>query len=143
MSPDKAKKLLTAFPEMYANLRSEQFECGDGWFDIIYELSKDLQDIFATYDSSNYKENESYYQKYCTFSIVKQKFGALRFQGRVSGDNEAYERQIENLIDNCEEKSASTCEQCGSLGTLLNINGWFRVACEQCENARKFKLLLD
>ena len=98
MNEENTKRLFADFPKLYEgrnkspmeNLMCFGFECGDGWFDLIYKLSKDL--------SENHPE--------CRAIQVKEKFGGLRFY--VNGVSEAGW----DLIDKAEEESYHTCEQC-------------------------------
>lgn len=71
MRKDLEIKLCTDFPELYANLQYKQFECLDGWYDIIYRLSANLADIISNHDDM--KPNVY------TAVQVKEKFGALVF----------------------------------------------------------------
>lgn len=65
MSPDKEKKLFEDFPKIFPggrnvdpreNLMCFGFECGDGWFDLIYDMCEHLQHhIDNHYTSKRYK----------------------------------------------------------------------------------------
>lgn len=92
---------------------------GNGWFDIIYQLSKDIQ-----------KElNENPYEHFAIIQ-VKEKFGALRFY--VRGASEI----IHKLISDAENKSSITCEECGKPGTLDNRFYWVLTLCDECKAKR-------
>jgi hypothetical protein len=43
MSPDKERRLREAFPALYRRVLPFGFECGDGWFDLLWTLSDTLQ----------------------------------------------------------------------------------------------------
>lgn len=95
------------------------FECGDGWFKILYDLSKKIQKLIDEKKVSNYF---SVYQ-------IKEKFGFLRYYPNFS----TYE--IDELIDQAEEKSMVTCEQCGKKGKIKDIGGhWYMTLCNSCFN---------
>ena len=104
------------------NLMYFGFECSDGWFDIIYELSKKIERIAETMKADGLPEDEI-----PMVSQVKEKFGTLRFY--MSNTTS----EIQDLISQCEQSSAQACEQCGKPGTLRRTNGWFLTVCEKCE----------
>jgi hypothetical protein len=85
------------------------FDCGDGWFPLIWKLCEDLEKVVGE-----------------EFMVdqVKEKFGTLRFY--VSATNDEADR----LIDNAERMSAGICELCGKPGRLKVKGGWFRTVCE-------------
>ncbi|CAI6091170.1 unnamed protein product [Clonostachys chloroleuca] len=90
MRKDLEIKLCTDFPELYANLQYKQFECLDGWYDIIYRLSANLADIISNHDDM--KPN--------VYTAVQ--------------NDEIYE-----AIAKASEESLRTCETCGGEGKLL------------------------
>ena len=90
------------------------FECEDGWFDIVYNLSKEL----AEYAKKNNCDIEA--------SQVKEKFGTLRFYVRSECADKIYE-----TIAKYEKLSASTCELCGEPGILIKKTGWYMTRCEK------------
>ena len=64
-------------------------------------------------------------------SQVKEKFALLRFYMTSSTD------EMQDLIDEYENKSASVCEDCGSLQGKLRNGGWLRTLCDGCDDLRK------
>jgi hypothetical protein len=95
-----------------------EFECGDGWFDLIKRLSERLKEI-----SDRTGDDIQAVQ-------VKEKYGTLRFYIEGGGD-EAYQAILE-----AEEESYRTCEQCGKPGRMTETGGWYRAICEECETKR-------
>ncbi len=91
MNRENTEKLYNDFPELYKqrSLPMSQtcmcwgFECNDTWFDLIYQLSKDLSALDVIPEATQ----------------VKEKFGGLRFYTNSS----TYE--AEALIDIAEEAS--------------------------------------
>lgn len=63
---------------------------------------------------------------------VKEKFGTLRFYTTWETD------EMSRLIEQAEEKSAVTCEDCGQPGQETN-EGWVRTECEECAIKRRQK----
>lgn len=87
------------------------FECGNGWYDLIYKLCKDVSEVSPE----------------TKIVQVKEKFGELRFYVN-SANNKAYE-----LIDEAERKSREICEVCGSKSKVRNNNGWLSTICDKCK----------
>jgi len=123
MKAELEEKLFAEFPVLYAgrnelithNLMPFGFECGDGWFDILWRLSKIL--------SAADPEAKAFQ--------VKQKFGTLRFD--VIGNDIA-----QDSVERAEEESARTCEMCGShVGTKIrSYIGWYSTFCAECDRAK-------
>jgi len=127
MNAENTKLLLTRYPVLYGMTNTvnpwdqnnprpfhaiEGFgiECGDGWFDIIDKLSKQIEDL-----------------KVGAVAVqVKEKYGTLRFY--LNGYNE----KIDKFIRTAERKSAKTCEVCGKPGKL-HTDGWCYVSCKEHE----------
>lgn len=57
---------------------------------------------------------------------VKEKFASLRFYMNH------YVKEIEDLIDEAEEKCSKTCEECGRPGKLRE-GGWLKTLCDKCD----------
>lgn len=43
MNPENTSKLFTAYPLLYRKLRDQEFECGDGWFDLVWQVSAEIE----------------------------------------------------------------------------------------------------
>lgn len=120
MNQQNTQKLFNDFSFFYPERPATEalmcfgFECGDGWYDLIYRLCEDIKAV-------NPPETFSVFQ-------VKEKFGGLRFY--VDGATD----EIYNLINKAESDSYRICEQCGAeAGGPKKIKGWVRTLCEQCE----------
>jgi len=95
------------------NLMAFGFECGDGWFKIIDQLSADI----TLLDEKNGTT---------TIAVqVKEKYGGLRFYVQAGSD------AIFDLIDKAEDESSRTCEMCGEPGELRGV-GWVSTMCDKC-----------
>jgi len=119
MNKENTLKLFNDFPILYAgrkkplieNLMSFGFECGDGWFNLIYELSKKLSEVDPE----------------CEAVQVKEKFGGLRFY--TNGVNQFGD----GIITEYENKSYKTCEDCGDTETAeLRGDNWVVTLCNKC-----------
>ncbi len=113
MTPENTMKLYAAFPRLYRgkdktlqeSLMSWGFDCGDGWFDLIWKLSGDIEDVARKegLDPCSYEWPEAVQ--------VKQKFGTLRFHLEETSD------AAMALIDAARAASAKICEVCGAPGS--------------------------
>lgn len=114
---ENTEKFFAAYPLLYRNLRDRQFECGDGWFDLVWKLSAEIES--AAHSEVIHNSTESW----PSVSILKQKCGELRvsfsFPVKVSDG-------ICALATKASESSALVCEECGAVG-----KSW-RATCKPC-----------
>jgi rubrerythrin len=127
MNSELELKLKSEFSPIYDQLQFG-FECDDGWYNIIYELSKAIYSkaqkmgLHLGYHSSPYNDSSFYFY----VQQVKEKYGTLRFYTSCHFD------EIEDLIELAEKQSEITCEMCGKLGKMSK-SPWFSVMCEECK----------
>lgn len=115
MNPALDKLLCETFPKLYGQrglpvtdtCMCWGFECGDGWFLILWNLSKQIAEKFPNVQAVQ----------------VKEKYGTLRFY--ING----YPEGIDDLINPAEKLSATTCEECGQPGKSCDTRGWYRTLC--------------
>jgi hypothetical protein len=86
------------------------FDCGDGWFDLIDQLSADLAPLGVV------------------ATQVKEKYGGLRFYYHCPSETDD---KADELVEAAEEKSYTICELCGEPGEC-NTGPWYRVRCHDC-----------
>lgn len=98
-----------------ATLADLQSQVGPGWSDILARLVTDLFSLGWTG---------------CVIQI-KEKFGALRFQG-VPGENDAMRARISQA----EAESYKTCEKCGKPGALRG-GSWLKTLCDEHAEGRE------
>ena len=98
------------------------FQCGDGWFDLVWRLCEELGPLVIEYE----KQTGSRFE----VVQVKEKFGGLRFY--VHGANDA----IRQLIEATELESAQTCDVCGKPGQRRG-GGWIRTLCDEHAEGRE------
>jgi len=111
-----SKKLFDDFPRLYRNRHESSmqrgFECGDGWFELIYKLSQDIEtvarEIGLQPDSPDWPMCRQ----------VKEKLGTIRFYVF-----NCHDERISALIDSAYEQSCKTCEYCGKPGVLVTDGG--------------------
>ena len=99
------------------------FECGDGWYNILDILCKQIQ----WHIDKNLKEDEIEGNVQVEATPVKEKFGGLRFY--YHGGNDF----INGLVWMAEGMSERTCERCGAPGKQNN-GSWITTLCESCRN---------
>ena len=111
MNSANTEKLVKSFPNLYPQMHplypeSEQvpfyFECGDGWFALLWDLSLKIEAEIVAIKSVQDSNDDN-----VPFAIqVKEKFGMLRFY--MSSETEA---MSEAILD-AERRSGVTCEVC-------------------------------
>jgi hypothetical protein len=119
MNEENTKYLREHFPNLYKEYGGDPTKtcmawgitCGDGWFEIIKELSEKLEPLGIV------------------AAQVKEKFGGLRFY--VDGTTNENWEEVHKYIDEAEIKSYETCENCGQPGKP-NGRGWIRTLCDNC-----------
>ena len=129
MKAELDAKLVQDFPMLYidrhADLRKTcmcfGFECGDGWYGLINDVSAKLEKMIVQYRQKH--PNDEYFPH---ASQVKEKFGTLRFYMSSSTD------EMNDAIREAEDKSSITCERCGNKGKLCG-KGWLTTLCASCE----------
>lgn len=133
MNQENTKKLLEAFPLLYKGrtlpltqcLMAFGFECGDGWFKIIWDLSEKIEAIIKAMPPEQEEWTE-----YPFAMQVKEKFGGLRFYMSCTTDD------IENAIRDAANLAEVTCEHCGTTGENKADRGWWQVLCPTCRETK-------
>lgn len=97
-------------------------ECGDGWFDIIYDLCTEIRKI-----EQKYKVN-------IIATQVKEKFGSLRFYTREIQSKKTKEYQIFLSLAKkvAHIRSLETCELCGKKASLRDRDAYIQTLCDKC-----------
>jgi len=124
MNHELQSKLYKDFPCLFRGRFLSTYESamtwglmvGDGWYDIIYELSGKLLDS----------------DPLAMAGQVKEKFGTLRFY-MESGVSDIGGKAIAHT----ERLSAKTCEACGLPGWIHNSTGWMITLCDWCYEERE------
>ncbi len=115
MSPEKTQRLFDAFPHLYRghhkpvqqSLMSFGFECGDGWFELLWRLSEAIEKEAAR--SGIDEQSESWPEA----TQVKQKGGGLRFYLEHATPT------MMPLIEEAEKAAEWTCQECGADGASI------------------------
>lgn len=127
MHKDLDEQLCRECPNLFRNRNASMqetcmcwgFDVQDGWFQLIYELSKKLE-------AEILKQPEEHRKHFCA-AQVKEKYGGLRFYMEGSTG------EMEKLIREAEDKSEKTCETCGAPGKLRDYHHWYYTSCEEHE----------
>jgi hypothetical protein len=132
MSPEKERTIFERWPHWFRDagdlrlsLMSWGFTCGDGWYDIIYQLCERLEPLVAALDDGG-----------AAFQVVqvKEKFGGLRFYVDDAND------EIHSAIEAACELSVKTCEVCGNPGSCeQDETGWWKTLCISCRKLGQAK----
>lgn len=141
--------LHTRFPIIFRN--KIHIWCDNGWYDLIYELSQNLETIAL--DQRQPKAQPLFKKKvfgllakidpefkylpnklvnWCVPETdsrlivvqIKEKFGGLRYTVRNTNN------EVRKLIHDAKEKSFTICEICGNKGEVYNIRGWLTTLCD-------------
>src|SRR5579871_3328832 len=117
MRRELEERLFSTFPRLYAerdpetSRMSDGFACGDGWFELVWDLSAKLEAL-------GNPEVRAFQ--------VKEKFGALRFYlgpglifvpggGTVRfGQEREVDSRAREFIEAAEHASETVCETCGA-----------------------------
>ena len=149
MNEANTRMLMLDFPRLYRDAAddesrmSRRFTCGDGWFNLIYELSAAIEaearKIGLNPMSDDWpravqiKEKLGTLRFYIRTSSVPGEFQGVGQENRVSMRPVARIDAIRSLVEEAEETSANICENCGQAGVLREAGG-ARVTCDHCES---------
>lgn len=130
MTPEHDDELCKKYPLLYRDRNGSiqqtcmawGFSCGDGWFQLIDELSSGLE----KFNSSG--------KARVVASQVKEKFGGLRAYLFKDGLSEEEDARVEELVRAAEEKASTTCESCGKPSENKAVRGWYSTTCNECRS---------
>ena len=115
----KEYSIIKPDPFLQNNLMAFGFECGRGWFPLVYET---LDKIQAIVDRDRLD---------LEITQVKEKYGELRVY------TTCYINEVENIIDEATRKSVTICERCGKEGKRVQVKGWLMTRCDECFRIQK------
>ena len=126
MRSELDKQLCEKYPKIFADRHKPMtetamcwgFECGDGWYQILDSLCRQIQHHIDWQNRNEVKVAQ------VVASQVKEKFGGLRFY--YDGGNDT----IYGMVSMAESWAANTCEVCGKPGKLRG-GGWLYTACDE------------
>ena len=131
MTPEKTNALLTNYPKIFRN--GFQFECDDGWYQLISDLCKYIQGMIDNNDHLELQQVKAVQ--------VKEKFGTLRFYieyfESVKGNKrqEEWWSKVYGAIHFAEFISRRFCERCGINQNvkMRSLTGRYHIYCDSCE----------
>jgi len=129
MKPENTEKLLAAYPMLYRELRERCFECEDGWFDLVWQISADIEETAQKEGIPKTAE------AWPSVHILKQKFGRLRVQSLYG-----YSEAIRALVEKAYQRSMETCELCGAPAKCdkeRELSGWVEALCDNCRKEHR------
>jgi len=126
MKKELELKLVEKYPTLYQRYGGDMrktcmhwgFEHGDGWYNLIDELSSKLEPFGIITEQ------------------VKEKFGGLRFY--CDYPKHLSEKDINKIIEIkniYENLSYHTCEKCGKPGEVRR-GGWIQTLCDECDKPK-------
>jgi len=127
MKKELENKLYTQFPRLFSRKdlagsetrMCDGLACDDGWYNLIYEMCRELQDYC---DNSNTQ---------IEFEQVKEKFGCLRVYSHK------YVPEVGEIISQYESYSSEVCEICGGQEEVSRTKGWIKTLCGKCKRQKK------
>ena len=156
MKDENREALLNEFPGIFVdreNGRRFHFECGDGWYNLIYATCAAIR----SYVNSENSDRDRYFMirkrkedgeeilkwmepylegdipevmEYPQATQIKEKFGGLRFYTRKHDD------RVQDMITVAEYLSEMTCEVCGAPGERRG-GGWVKTLCDTHHKERE------
>jgi hypothetical protein len=131
MNDKNTNKLLTDFPILYREELEYGFQCGDGWFDIIYELSAKIEGVCFEMKERGIAESQVPRSEQ-----VKEKFGSLTFYWYQNPQTpEAL--IINQWIEEAKELSGNTCTRCSMFKPGIEVvGGFYSPFCKSCMQLR-------
>ena len=100
-------------------------ECGDGWYQLLYDLCQEITDRYEKYNEEVDIE----------VGQVKEKFGTLRFyyyHKDIDTPSNEIRKDIEQIVRKYENHSKFVCEMCGKEGTIRTDIPWIKTLCDDC-----------
>jgi hypothetical protein len=125
--------ILKKYPEFFPNSEKSVFcgiSVGDGWKKLIIETIDKIS--CELYKYRNNKARPKF-----MFEQIKEKFGSLVMYYVLENSNETLDDDIENIMDEMQNKSIKICEACGKDGKIRNDMWWIRTLCDDCYSKRE------
>lgn len=123
MDSNLINDLKTQYPKLYKRL--ETIACENGWFDLLSKMSYKIQNYID--------ENE---ETQVSIHEIKNLYGMLSITATTHGIED-----VEEMIEEIENKSLSVCEFTGQPGTMHSRGSVFHVVCPAKATEHKLTLL--
>lgn len=115
MTENLSNNLIKAFPTLVE--KNFYFEIEDGWYQLVYDLFTKIQ------------EHCNKTKQKVTILQVKEKFAGLRVYYSHEGGEK--DNVIFDLVMEAQNKSYSTCELTGGVGSLYHRGTWVKTLCNE------------
>lgn len=136
MNKENTAKLVKSYPKIFENVGGDRrytcmahgIECNDGWYDLINDLCRNLQEVMEMYGFPIVADQ------------VKEKYGVLEFYYHIENREEAPKEMkelVQTLVSTAKELSATTCEKCGLKGRPTIRGFYHRTLCNDCDKGWK------
>lgn len=118
--------LVSILENEYSFMKNVYVETGDGWYQIVYHMCREINNVYSKYDL----------KPDIIVDYIKQKNGELVFMYHYNTDSniedKTYQLEIDNIVAEYERQALEICEECGKSGELRCIDDWLTVLCEEC-----------
>jgi len=128
MNKELSERIYNDFPELFGfrddmkmSLMAFGFDCGDGWFGLIYNLTKNIYEVAKKTGVLN--ERDFYVES------VQEKYAGLIYCITYGNDD------MFDLINEAETESCKICEICGDEGSCKH-GPWFKILCDKCHKIK-------
>lgn len=148
MTTNRYEIFARKFPDLMKKARFRDFECGEGWDNIINVLCELISSHVNSlririayneqqgkYDSKLIEELLEAIDHLPVIAQIKEKFGGLRFYVD-NGPHEVTKLRVDSYIIFAERMADVTCEVCGNAGGRRSSD-WFRTLCESHHRERE------
>jgi hypothetical protein len=125
MKLQNTQKLIEAFPNLYRTIAKKpiedssrfNFQIDDGWFDLLVELSRELESIAQRQSLSG--------DDWPDVKFVEAQYASMRFNLHHHND------EMHKMAYKFEVQSTCTCEKCGKPGKVRD-SIWLETLCDAC-----------
>jgi hypothetical protein len=134
MNEKNVQRLKAEFPLMFRNIDQYGIATRDGWFELIFNLTANVEAVCKRHGITN--EGTPYVVQ------IKEKFGTLRYSLRWDSETpEKVTAAIRELREIADQESSRTCERCGKPGRMYS-DGPYMVRCKTCyENEETLRII--
>lgn len=130
----KYQELIEEFPRLYRAVSENSepfgywgFQCGEGWYPLLRQLSADIDSVVR--DNGIDPLSDAWPRA----AQVKEKFGCLRiYLSWPQPVTEALSSAVHHLVQTAQTQSSTICEDCGVPGQLRK-GPWIHTKCDHCE----------
>lgn len=118
MRKHREDKLFDKYPTLYQRSKMPSgFECGNGWYEIIYIFSRNVTTLTDK----------------CKVLSIKEKDGKIDINLEIAGPyNEEVVDKVLEYVNKTRHRSLRTCEYCGRTSGIFQTTGKIVTICKRC-----------